>query len=1844
MTDDRWNQRGVSESEEDMALSARDQRALARNVRQLNDTMGQNSEEVNRALRALQGQMRQQVTTLRTEMNPIPGLAPSIARELEPFDGRLGTIFTDWLERFIIVSEAQSWNNARKCHVLPAFLRGAALQAWRGLTDRDKEDFERLRERLIEILQPAYATRFIQNEFTARKQRPDERVIEFAYELERLAKAGYPNMPEGAREEFLLSNFIDKLNPQVRSLVMIWDPQTFEEARTKAQQVEATQKYTQNSVAVNMLANPIVPLQTDAHLFEMGVSPSETASKDSAVLFEMGKISEKLEKILNQSKMSTNAPSFQDFRQESYRPRSYSASTGPRFPNSAPNFQRDQRQTPPPYVERNTFTHTAKPTCFRCGAVGHIAVACGRPRQDSQVPARSFGYQNGQRPAVTQPPRQQYQGYGIPITPPGQYQQRKVPTSQMNAMGPNGQFVPQYHAQYVQNSNPMNPNPHSVSGYMDTQSLDFLPSGWPGSASQMNLLGAVQPPLPSGLTAVNSNHVPVPFVSGYPTAPVASSRVVTGQGNQVSLEVENHALRTENARLAATILPQRPEVDSGQQATNLVLECGHTFQDWYALPQECRASVVCPNEHVVLYRDVCFNVDCCVEFCGTCQHQKGCSRCRIGSFQDSPPILPTPLEPVFTLGGDSELPFVSSSPTLWPLGQARFESPPVNSKTVAENSDIADAHFRFPVEHGEGSERVQLAVLAGPDSACQSPCLLQPEDQPTRVHPPTEAVVSAASSTTVPAVSAADQGTGCFVAPLEVCCPNAELLGRVNENLWIDELVDLEVAQLVPSDGFQPIQPEVSKLCANMVEVEIPSNKIMSNVPQVFVQKPLPVHKPLAGVSQTKPVAPIDCVLANVDAMLYGQEGPVTAHDKFGGVARNLAKQHRKQGRYECRDPEQQLHDPHHSSDEDKQGRPAPSTAKRSTLLLPYYVAVLAVLCHVLGVTGKSGFKVADPLVCHASDTRATWRLPDALPCAPDTSDKVSEPQQALLAIYKRNYIQYKVSAWLCKKVTQTVSVKSWVFNDEHLKKETTKLEPIDMQECEQIVRFKKCSVGPMVEKGGLLQTENKLDWDWTHGFFECCRWKTYEATNCFAFKTIVLKRHGNGMMESPAGVVSHCDYNQGHCTLSDSTLLTWVPDTQERCEFIVWQSIEGTQRGNSFVSADGNLALTTINAAGGEQHQDCHGKSLIMSDQGVPFRRLRVWHQNNQVAHRIKRLAHQDVVVDLNKASSFGQTLGARTWAWRRQNRTAGVVKLRRARQLIAEQSAANGPDSNGIVLADTLAMALQALEFRLQENIRFAFDHAVSATCQNMNAILQILSASILGNPTVASRFLLNRSDIVARASMQALEISACHELPSGDFHFKPMPKYCTRELPIAFKISGKNLSGYFDPLTNVIHSSGTPEDCALSEAVPVQLKNKSFLYHKDGKLTAVNWYQLPSLPWPVSNFSFLDLHLESTIFHRIIMYNLSEFQGHSSMNDLLSAVHQHRRIFEALGVRARRLGDDDEDADEIASRITKHGFFGFLYGLNVSWWQLWVFMVCLKVTLSAVVWCCCPFKVLHTSTPATYLAERLQQYRQWRQEHQLLSQSGSSDGGASMGTEMPQILVTSSSLPASTPTPRYTSTPCDTPIDTTVHTDEHEASTQSRSSSNMTSPPSNNLILPVKCNDRTFAISPLPASSSSTELATVSTPSSHQQSAQVHFPRSSPMSYHVTDARIHLDPFNEDEREFQVNVLVSPSILGGVLLSKMMVYVQRQPVIALLDTGSDLTLVPAALIPDHYYYPTTIQHARTLTGNIPILGITHVEIGFGSHSYRRVFQQKVFVVHTLFLGHECILGQILCTLCLH
>ncbi len=149
---------------------------------------------------------------------------------------------------------------------------------------------------------------------------------------------------------------------------MLFDPQTFEEAREKAQQIEQNQKLAQNSAAVNMLVNPMSALGVsgsvlaDPQLYALGAaspvaSMVQEVSKDNTVLFEIGKIADKLEQILT-SQMCINSAADSAFsgerRTENYRPR------GPAFVNRSPSPTYtapapSQNSRLSQYLERNSF-------------------------------------------------------------------------------------------------------------------------------------------------------------------------------------------------------------------------------------------------------------------------------------------------------------------------------------------------------------------------------------------------------------------------------------------------------------------------------------------------------------------------------------------------------------------------------------------------------------------------------------------------------------------------------------------------------------------------------------------------------------------------------------------------------------------------------------------------------------------------------------------------------------------------------------------------------------------------------------------------------------------------------------------------------------------------------------------------------------------------------------------------------------------------------------------------------------------------------------------------------------------------------------------------------------------------------------------------------------------------------------------------------------------------------------------------------------------------------------------------------------------------------------------------
>ncbi len=224
------------------------------------------------------------------------------------------------------------------------------------------------------------------------------------------------------------------------------------------------------------------------------------------------------------------------------------------------------------------------------------------------------------------------------------------------------------------------------------------------------------------------------------------------------------------------------------------------------------------------------------------------------------------------------------------------------------------------------------------------------------------------------------------------------------------------------------------------------------------------------------------------------------------------------------------------------------------------------------------------------------------------------------------------------------------------------------------------------MEKGGILQTEHKLNWKYGGGGAWCCYWQKFEVTNCFAYKTYVYKRHRSLMMQSTAGNVAHCSYKDGACILKDSSALIWDVNLQEHCQYLVWKSIPGDRLGENWISGDHNLALTWSDDPSDTHPQTCDGLPLIMSQQGIPF-----------------------CIQSISPPTS-------QKWMKTRSHRSTQSAHRHRLKR-------ENDPSDHGYVTTELLAGTLQAVATEVAEGIQYAYSHALTATCQNMRQLHNLL-----------------------------------------------------------------------------------------------------------------------------------------------------------------------------------------------------------------------------------------------------------------------------------------------------------------------------------------------------------------------------------------------------------------------------------------------------------------------------------------------------------------------------------------
>ena len=548
-----------------------------------------------------------------------------------------------------------------------------------------------------------------------------------------------------------------------------------------------------------------------------------------------------------------------------------------------------------------------------------------------------------------------------------------------------------------------------------------------------------------------------------------------------------------------------------------------------------------------------------------------------------------------------------------------------------------------------------------------------------------------------------------------------------------------------------------------------------------------------------------------------------------------------------------------------------------------------------------------DPMLCQAHEGKKVFSLPKSPSCqnlvAKDILD-IHQLQNADVQLMRRNTIKYQSDAYACKKIQTKVRSFTYFFNDENLREVQKEQVPVSADECTRMQKFQKSNEGELTFKGDLWRTNNQPDWSYPGGGIHCCYWKESISTNAYLYKVTVYKQHHLQEMESTIGDVGHCDYNQGQCQLQDGTFLLWTPNQDEKCEYIPWKKMSGQTFGNSWLSQDGNLALTHENK---KTTRNCNGEPLILSDQGIAFQYIPT-SQPSQVNPQYKQTK---------------------------------AMRIKRDQPL------------SGPVPSEVLAASLQALSFDIRKSTQFAFNQAMSATCRAMNTIIEIIKTSIVSNPTLTMRAILKQQYIWSRSGGSVIEVWPCNPLKEGTYNYLAMNSSCTNGIPIEFTINGQIHHGYMDPKTNIIDNHAAPIDCNLVEEIPLQSQETISLYQsKTGFLRPVtNITKLNLIQWNSTEI----LPTQPTIFHEIVMYNWTEVSTHISLNRLLSSISAQEKIFSELGVTDHE--DPRAAARQAIQNIFAQGLFNFFSGLSLSLWQIWVFCCCLIVTLKVLFSFCTP-----------------------------------------------------------------------------------------------------------------------------------------------------------------------------------------------------------------------------------------------------------------------------------------------
>ena len=258
--------------------------------------------------------------------------SPKTVVQPSKFFGEPGEDVEKWLRSFERTSKANNWSITRQRDVLPAFLRERAAEFYDELSS--DLDLNELKTALIRQFSPSEARRLYYSDLYERRQGQNESAADFGRDVQQLVRRAYSGMPVEHQDTLMREHFVNGLRPELKRIVLIADPETFNKALQIARREEINEQ----------LTNSTTP-------WAKGISTENKPTPVSIIAREQQRVNERLERL------ETAIEKLAVSMEKSQPPR-------PRYRGGSSNISRNLRCT------------DGRPICNFCRKVGHVEARC----------------------------------------------------------------------------------------------------------------------------------------------------------------------------------------------------------------------------------------------------------------------------------------------------------------------------------------------------------------------------------------------------------------------------------------------------------------------------------------------------------------------------------------------------------------------------------------------------------------------------------------------------------------------------------------------------------------------------------------------------------------------------------------------------------------------------------------------------------------------------------------------------------------------------------------------------------------------------------------------------------------------------------------------------------------------------------------------------------------------------------------------------------------------------------------------------------------------------------------------------------------------------------------------------------------------------------------------------------------------------------------------------------------------------------------------------------------------------------------------------------------------------